>query len=144
MCRWQYNTLQCVAVCCGQYNTLQHTACVCCIVVDVFSCVVSSCCGVLSDDNTTHMSDDNTTHHKKSTCISLSLYSLFTYLLSLSLHLLSHCSVLQCVAVCCSVLQCVAVCCSVLMTIQHTTRNLERNEIITLSNVYIDRSCRER
>jgi len=29
-------------------------------------------------------------------------------------HLMSHGSVLQCVAVCCSVLQCVAVCCSVL------------------------------
>jgi len=35
----------------------------------------------------------------------------------LCVHMMSCCSVLQCVAVCCSVLQCVAVCCSVLQVI---------------------------
>jgi len=34
-----------------------------------------------------------------------------------SLATATHCSVLQCVAVCCSVLQCVAVCCNVLQCV---------------------------
>ena len=36
---------------------------------------------------------------------------------SAGIHVLNHCSVLQCVAVCCSVLQCVTVCCSVLQCV---------------------------
>ena len=140
-------TIQHTAVCSSVLWTIQHTAthCVCvlycrrCLLV---CCIVMLWCVVWWQYNT-HVWWQYNTPQEIYIYISLSILSLyisivslFTSLLSLSLHLLSHCSVLQCVAVCCSVLQCVAVCCSVLMTIQHTRRNLKRNQIKVTENTH--------